>query len=247
MESNIIISGFCAGLVQTIVGHPLDTIKTRIQIDNNNIKSVLNNFIKNEKILSLYKGALMPLIGNSILNSFLFTYHYSLNKNINNHFLTGISTGSISGIILSPFELIKCHLQNNRNNNKNKLFEILKKIKEKKIKLSNGLLLSLLRDSIGLSIYFGCYEKLQKKNNNPLLNGGIAGSLSWLYSYPIDVLKTKKQVSDSNLWIILKKMKMKMYLNGLSVILLRSFIVNACVFYTYENLNIYLDGKISIE
>lgn len=241
MESNIIIPSFCAGIVQTIVGHPLDTIKTRIQIDNNNIKSVLNNFIKNEKLLSLYKGGLMPLIGNSILNSFLFTYHYSLNKTINNHFSTGLLTGCISGIILSPFELIKCHLQNNRNNNKNKLFEILKKIKEKKIKLNNGLLLSIIRDSIGLSIYFGCYEKLQEKNKNPLLNGGIAGSLSWLYSYPIDVLKTKKQVSNRKLSIILKEMKLNMYINGLSIILLRSFIVNASVFYTYENLNIYLN------
>ena len=247
METNIIISSFFAGLVQTIVGHPLDTIKTRIQIDNNNIKKVLINIKKNENLLSLYKGGLMPLVGVGILNSFLFTYHYSLNKIINNHFLTGLLTGSISGMILSPFELIKCNLQNNRGDSKNELIKIIKKIKEKKIKLSNGVLLSILRDSIGLSIYFGCYEKLQKKNNNPLLNGGIAGSLSWLYSYPIDVLKTKKQVSDNNLWIILKKMKMKMYLNGLSVILLRSFIVNAFVFYTYENLNIYLDRKIFIE
>tara|TARA_B100000575_G_C23118558_1_gene646946 strand:- start:441 stop:1175 length:735 start_codon:yes stop_codon:yes gene_type:complete len=241
METNIIVSSFCAGLVQTIVGHPLDTIKTRIQIDNNNIKKVLNNIKKNENLLSLYKGGLMPLIGNSILNSFLFTYHYNLNKIINNHFSTGLLTGAICGMILSPFELIKCNLQNNRENSKNEMIKIIKKIKKKKIKLSNGILLSIIRDSIGLSIYFGSYEKLQEQNNNPLLNGGIAGSLSWLYSYPIDVLKTKKQVSNNNLWIILKKMKMKMYLNGLSVILLRSFIVNGCIFYTYENLNIYLN------
>ena len=46
METNIIISSFCAGIVQTIVGHPLDTIKTRIQIDNNNIRNVLSNIKK---------------------------------------------------------------------------------------------------------------------------------------------------------------------------------------------------------
>tara|TARA_B100001175_G_scaffold285828_1_gene267121 strand:+ start:911 stop:1654 length:744 start_codon:yes stop_codon:yes gene_type:complete len=241
METNIIISSFCAGIVQTIVGHPLDTIKTRIQIDNNNVRKVLSNIKKNENVLSLYKGGLMPLVGNSILNSFLFTYHYSLNKTINNHYATGLLTGCICGMVLSPFELIKCNLQNNRGNSKNEIVKIIKKIKERKIKLSNGISLSILRDSIGLSIYFGSYEKLQEQNNNPLLNGGIAGSLSWLYSYPIDVLKTKKQVSNDNLWIILKKMKMKMYLNGLSVILLRSFIVNGCIFYTYENLNTYLD------
>ena len=241
MENNIIIPSFCAGIVQTIIGHPLDTIKTRIQIDNNNIKKVLTTIYKNDNILSLYKGALMPLIGHCLLNSFLFTYQYNLDKSINNHYFTGLLTGTMSGIILSPCELIKCNLQNNRTNNKNELLKIIKKIKLKKINLSNGLLLSIIRDSIGLSIYFGSYEKLQETNKNPLLNGGIAGSLSWLYSYPIDVLKTKKQVSNNKLSIILKEMKLKMYINGLSVILLRAFVVNACVFYTYENLNIYLN------
>ena len=242
MDINIIISSFCAGIVQTIVGHPLDTIKTRIQIDNNNINNTLNNIYKNENILLLYKGSIMPLVGTSILNSFLFTYHYNLNKKINNHYLTGIFTGCVSGIILSPLELIKCNLQNNREKKYSKIKEIIKKIKLKEIKLQNGLLLSIIRDSIGLSIYFGSYEKLQERNKNPLLNGGIAGSLSWLYSYPIDVLKTKKQILNDNLYNIVKKMKLNMYLNGLSVVLCRGFIVNGCVFYTYENLNIYLNS-----
>lgn len=236
MDKNIIIPSFCAGIVQTIVGHPLDTIKTRIQIDNNSVNNILSNVYKNNNLLLLYKGGLMPLLGNSFLNCFLFTYHYSLNKKINNHYLTGIITGSISGIILSPFELIKCNLQNNTT-----MKEIIKKIKLKEIRLQNGLLLSIIRDSIGLSIYFGSYEKLQEQNKNPLLNGGIAGSLSWLYSYPIDVLKTKKQISNNKLHNIIKKMNIKMYLNGLPIVLLRSFIVNSCVFYTYENLNIYLN------
>ena len=241
MDKNIIIPSFCAGIVQTIVGHPLDTIKTRIQIDNNNVNNVLNNVRKNENLLLLYKGGLMPLFGNSFLNCFLFTYHYNLNKKINNHYLTGLLTGTISGLILCPLELIKCNLQNNRTNKKSKMKEIIKKIKLKEIRLQNGLLLSLIRDSIGLSIYFGSYEKLQEQNKNPLLNGGIAGSLSWLYSYPIDVLKTKKQISNDKLYNIIKKMSLKMYLNGLPIVLLRSFIVNGCVFYTYENLNIYLN------
>jgi len=132
MDYKLLISGFFAGSVQTILGHPFDTIKTRLQLDNNNIRTILKNIKKNEKISALYKGGMMPLIGNSILNSFLFTYHYNINKKINNHFLTGISTGIISGIILSPFELIKCNYQNNRTNKKNRMCNIINKIKEKK-------------------------------------------------------------------------------------------------------------------
>jgi len=240
MDYKLLISGFFAGSVQTILGHPFDTIKTRLQLDNNNIRTILKNIKKNEKISALYKGGMMPLIGNSILNSFLFTYHYNINKKINNHFLTGISTGIISGIILSPFELIKCNYQNNRTNKKNRMCNIINKIKRKEILIWNGLLLSIMRDSIGLSIYFGIYEEMQKINNNVLINGGIAGCLSWIYSYPIDVIKTKKQISNESIKEIIKNTKKKNYINGMSLIMFRSFIVNAGVFYTYENINKYI-------
>ena len=240
MDKNIIIPSFCAGIVQTIVGHPLDTIKTRIQIDNNNVNNVLNNVRKNENLLLLYKGGLMPLFGNSFLNCFLFTYHYNINNKINNHFISGFTTGIISGMVLSPFELIKCNLQHNRNNHNIKYKNIIKNFKKKDIKLNQGLYLSILRDSIGLSIYFGVYEKLQKKNNNPLLHGGIAGVFSWLYSYPIDVIKTKNQVYKENIGTILKKNNIKQILtNGLGISLFRAYIVNSGIFYTFENLKNY--------
>lgn len=240
MDYNIIISSFFAGAIQTLIGHPLDTIKTRIQIDNSNFTKVIKTVKYNEGYLYLYKGAFMPLIGNCILNSFLFTHHYSINNIINNHYISGFYTGFISGIILSPFELIKCNLQNNRTKNKMKIIDIIQQIKSKQIILHNGIGLTALRDSIGLSIYFGVYESLQYYINNPLINGGIAGSLSWIYSYPIDVIKTKKQVSNKILISILKNTKYKNYINGISIVILRAFIVNAGLFYTYDKINKYL-------
>lgn len=237
IDYNIIISSFLAGSVQTILGHPLDTIKTRIQIDNSNIKKVIKNIKLNENYLHLYKGAFMPLIGTCILNSFLFSYHYNLNNIINNHFISGFYTGLLNGIILSPFELIKCKFQNNRTKKKNKLYNIFKSIKNKEILLYNGVLLSALRDSIGISIYFGTYETFQKYNNNPLINGGLAGCLSWIYSYPIDVIKTKKQISNNNISNIIKHMKPQNYINGISIVIIRAFIVNSGIFYTYEQIN----------
>ena len=57
--------GFIVGTTQTLVGHPFDTIKTRIQI-NNKIK-----------FFQLYRGIIFPLLSHSITNSILFgSYDY---------------------------------------------------------------------------------------------------------------------------------------------------------------------------
>lgn len=48
MDYNIIISSFFAGAIQTLIGHPLDTIKTRVQIDNSNFTKVIKTVKYNE-------------------------------------------------------------------------------------------------------------------------------------------------------------------------------------------------------
>ena len=87
-----------------------------------------------------------------------------------------------------------------------------------------------------MSIYFGLYNYLKSINNNPLLNGGISGCISWIFSYPIDVIKTQKQIHNKSYTDIIKLLKIDAYKKGLSVVLIRSFIVNAGIFYSYENL-----------
>jgi hypothetical protein len=58
----------------------------------------------------------------------------------------------------------------------------------------------MTRDSIGMAIYFGGYEKLKQKINERgssyrysqlLMASAIVGGLSWLAVVPIDVVKTE--------------------------------------------------------
>ena len=117
-----------------------------------------------------------------------------------NHIYSGFVSGIISSIIMCPVELIKLKFQNNlyKNNLNNKLTfnHLYKSYKQKQFKLYNGFPLTLARDSIGFSIYFGSYNYLQSKKNDPLINGGIAGMLSWIYSFPFDTIKTIQQTHD---------------------------------------------------
>ena len=56
-----ILSGTAGGIAQVLVGHPLDTVKVRMQAQEGaNMVSVLKEGFKNR---NLYAGASSPLIG----------------------------------------------------------------------------------------------------------------------------------------------------------------------------------------
>ena len=72
-------------------------------------------------------------------------------------------------------------------------------------KIYRGYVITLARDVVAFSAWFGCYETL-KHNTCPkdrapsmlwlMLLGAVTGEICWILSYPIDIVKTKIQ-SDS--------------------------------------------------
>jgi len=164
METN----GWILGVTQTLIGHPLDTLKTWKQ-SNIKLKISFNN---------LYRGSLYPLISSIFLNQASFDI---LEKNKNNNipnFLNFISIGIFNGIILTPLEYWKIRDQH----------------KLPKQLIPKGFNLTLLREIPGCSTYFFCLDYTLKHNINPFLGGGVAGITSWMLTYPIDVFKTRYQV-----------------------------------------------------
>ena len=224
--NEVVINSFLAGALQTFIGHPFDTVKTLKQTNINLSYNQIRNNILSKGYGKFYSGYIPMLLGGCVQNSSMFSIEYYIKRNIkgDNDFLSGFLAGSIGSLFLSPCELIKCRLQTNSIN---------------KFKLSNifrGLHLTFLRDSIGLGIYFSSYRFLKEKNDNALINGGLAGAMSWVYSYPIDTVKTVYQLNN-NLKVkdIIIKYKYNL-LKGFDIILVRSFLVNAGIFYVYEYL-----------
>ena len=72
-KHSIIASSF-SNIAGIIAGHPLDTIRVRIQMDSRNIttRHCLYETLKNEGFLSLWKGLAAPLVGAVPLNSLVF-------------------------------------------------------------------------------------------------------------------------------------------------------------------------------
>jgi len=205
--------GTCVGLVQTFVGHPLDTIKTNYQ----------NNSKYKIKFNKLYNGLRYPMISTVITNSLLFHFNGNLEKKINNSFVSGFATGIICAPIINSFEVYK--VQNQINTPKIMKFNYLTNL---------GLSATFVRESIGTSLYFGTYNKLREYRISPFLSGGLAGTISWLITYPIDVIKTRIQSKEFSTY--LNAIKKGGLTNGLFVCLCRSFLVNSLSFSVYDYL-----------
>lgn len=209
----IFFPSICAGLSQAIVGHPMDTAKVLIQ---NNIK------LSNLTIIDYYKGFKYPLLLSLLFNGTIFPSYEYLNNNINNSFLTGGLVGTIVTPFVFTFETLKILKQTN------------KQITKKKLLNTNGLITTLTRESLAMSIYFSSYNYFKKHDYNSFIGGSMSGFSNWLVTYPIDVIKNRQiaqQISFTEAY------KQGYLYKGLSITLFRAVLVNGCIFFTYEQSN----------
>jgi solute carrier family 25 carnitine/acylcarnitine transporter 20/29 len=128
-----IISGTMGGFAQVIAGHPLDTVKVRLQ---NQVEGVgqtkqfngtLDTFRKTvqlEGVRGLYKGASSPLAGAMAHNAGVFFSYGQAKKwlasrskttedklSLSNYFWAGAITGAFVSHIEGPIDLLKVKLQ----------------------------------------------------------------------------------------------------------------------------------------
>lgn len=207
------VNGVFIGITQTVIGYPFDTLKV--------FKQTGHHYSFNKQTISrLYRGISYPLIGSCILNSVQFgTYQYCTEKYHLSTITSGFISGCASAVVSNPIDIYKIKYQ---------LFN-----DKKKIKFWKGIHVTFARESLSSSIYFSSYHYLNR-NYNPFISGGIAGMLSWLLTYPIDVIKTR--VQSNNHLSMIGAYKMGNIWSGLSFCLLRSFIVNGSGFAVYDYL-----------
>ena len=233
MDYNHFVSGSIAGIIASIIGHPLDTIKTRLQTGHS--FSAYKNLLK-----SPYKGFAGHLGVQIMSNGILFgTYDnvYRLLGGKNSpstcentfpyinyaRYMAAISAGAIESLFYTPLEYIKICKQTNVNISKS---------------IFTGFAPTLMRESLGNCIYFGTYYTCRDHNISPAIAGGIAGATYWLGIYPIDTYKSLRQ-SGKNITVDIPKDYLHYY-RGINVCLVRAIPVNAITFWTFEKINNYL-------
>lgn len=218
------------GFTQIIIGYPFDTLKTNLQ-NSKPISQYLHSPFK------LYSGIKYPLILNCFSGSVLFGNYDYFYTQTNNRVIAGIITGAIGSVALTPFDYFKIHSQSKPDF----------KISFANMKKSYaGFCYCFNREIISIPIYFTTFHTLDEQYNlgnihwynyNSFVTGGISGVNSWLFTYPIDTLKTRKQLYPDKSFFELVNLTSKMGIfNGLLITLIRAFIVNGSSFMIYSKL-----------
>ena len=218
------IAGMISGILSTLIGFPLDTIKGWKQ-SNYKIKPQFQEY---------YRGVSFPLIQNGISNSLLFYQYEYLKKNYKHQPFFLYSSLSILNTILT------CPIDKFKIMNQQKLYYPLT---PKNFLLSyKDIGIVGMRKVPGTFLYFSIYEKMKEKHNSNFLSGGFAGLFSWLFTFPLDTIKTR--IQNESCKTIYEGYKKGNLWNGLSFCLFRGFFINGIHFSIYEKSLEYLKKKI---
>lgn len=177
-------------------------------------------------------------------------------------FAAGCITGVATTTITVPVELVKARLQiqYSRPAGTPALYDgpldCARKVlaKEGPRGLFRGTVATLWRDVPGSGVWFAAYEVVRRSalkegqklsDLSPLVSlfaGGMAGVCNWLAVFPIDVIKSRVQTSESGRYLpgsrgmiqcgrdLVAEGGVRALFKGLSPALIRSFPANACCF-----------------
>jgi solute carrier family 25 carnitine/acylcarnitine transporter 20/29 len=267
-----LIAGSVAGLTIVLTGHPLDTIKIRMQVLQTGFRKTTKNLLKKEGFLALYKGVRSPMYSTPFTASITFASYESANrvlgtkpgdsKTLSATLLSGLWAGFVFANIITPIDLIKTKLQMEGVGDTVKSTKVSKMVKRtvrnEGVKgLYRGLGITFFRDIPYFTAQFAMFEAAKQAlepvfGSSPITSfgaGALAVLSSWVISYPQDVIKTRIQCSRKKTKIkeamreIYSIRGLKGFWKGLSPCIMRAVITGAVRFVSYEKCQEFLSGS----
>ncbi|CAB3396453.1 unnamed protein product [Caenorhabditis bovis] len=178
------LAGMLGGAAGVLAGHPLDTVKVRLQTQHMTVGGpapqyrgtwhCFSKIVKKEGFKGLYKGLSSPLASLSGINAIVFGVHGSACREFKNpdsleaHFFAGAAAGVAQSVVAAPTERIKLllQIQNDAAHTKFRgpIDAIRQLVKQHgMLSLSRGLLATVARDAPAFGIYFSSYEWMARK------------------------------------------------------------------------------------
>ncbi|XP_015253752.1 PREDICTED: solute carrier family 25 member 45 [Cyprinodon variegatus] len=219
------VAGSISGAVGIALGHPLDTVKVRLQaksVYKGMFDCVAKTYL-NEGLRGFFKGMSFPVLTTGLANSIVFgsysnALHYISQSDCNIRspckqassvqvFTAGCISGVVQVLVCAPIDLVKVRLQGQTaaERYRGPIHCVAVILKEKGLKgLYKGGVAMALRDVPCYGLYFLPYEVIRKTltetGEEPgtfaiLMAGGVAGVVTWACATPMDVIKARLQMS----------------------------------------------------
>jgi len=242
------------GAAGVLAGYPLDTVKVRIQTSPagtyKGTFDCLFDCVRKEGVRGLYRGMTSPLLGVAGINAVTFGVNAQVLKqlpqpdSISSITIAGASAGLIQTSIVSPMELVKTQMQVCGQTDISGTVSHITRLAGFG-GLCRGLGITATREVPAFAVYFSSYEvivrNLGESTSAVLFGGGMAGVLSWIATYPQDVIKSRLQADAFGasqmyrgplhcLKLSLKEEGYSFLFRGIGSTVIRAFPMNAVTF-----------------
>ncbi|KAI8641869.1 mitochondrial carrier domain-containing protein [Parasitella parasitica] len=209
LDGYYLFASSTAGLVARCITHPMDTIKTRLQASTAGSRYVWRNI----KLSSLYRGLPVTLVFSiPALSVYLSCYEaskqvldskYRIQRHsVWSHLVSGCAAEVAAGLLFTPMEVMKNRMQTQPGRNSS-ISLAVRIIRSEGIRgFYKGYWMGLVVFVPHSMAYFASYEKMKywcmKDSNDAslyMLCSSVAGVTGILISTPLDIIKTRWQIS----------------------------------------------------
>lgn len=216
------LSGTASGAALVLVGHPLDTLRVRLQLGtSSSLRAAIADTLRADGLLGLYRGCVPPILLTGFVNTVLWGSTYTITDLLaaqgfgsptSRAVVATVPASFISSLIVTPMELLKTRQQTSgaaRSSLPALVSSILRADGARG--LYKGWTMVFSARVFGGWLYFGgnafWLEQLaaamppgdsaSARTRNTLIAGGLAGSGYWCAAMPFDTLKTKLMATGS--------------------------------------------------
>mmetsp|Transcript_33908 Transcript_33908/g.56032 ORF Transcript_33908/g.56032 Transcript_33908/m.56032 type:complete len:289 (+) Transcript_33908:166-1032(+) len=223
-----VFASAASGCVSTVIGHPLDCLKVRMQTDQRRL-STFNHvmaMIHHDGIRAFTRGIAAPLANAVLMNTVMFVAFAEARKRLPNDGSGALLAGALSGVVQAtfstPMDWLKIQAQLHGGSSYTRLIEALRQPSLGMRIIYTGHTMNLLREAVFTAIYLGMYSHIRllvaSSSAMPVAkgktgasdngsSGGLAlvgltsastGALAWLACFPFDSVKSVQQAALPN-------------------------------------------------
>ncbi|KAJ1458992.1 mitochondrial carrier domain-containing protein [Pelagophyceae sp. CCMP2097] len=200
------VAGVAAGAFGTLLGYPMEVVKTTMQAGNQaSAFGTVRQILQSDGLGGLYRGVALPLAALTVLNAQTFAMHNFISAQLQKQgtpqpivpALAGACCAPFASLISTPLELLKVRIALRVEPN---TLAALRAAWRNGIYVGHGV--NTVREAVFLGAYFGVYHRVKQSFTPPgsqtpaygvAVSGGAAGAAGWLLSFPFDCVKTHLQ------------------------------------------------------